>query len=178
MEKISSKILAVALSFVGYEEIKGNQGFKNSEFEELMMSYGFVKPKPWCATFVKAVYGEAGINHQFMTAGVVNTMRRYISLSSDNKLHSKPVEGCLAIYRRFENGVPQIQGHVGIVEKIGKADFMLIEGNSNDRGYREGKKVAYNKKVYNWNTDNGLRLLGFLIVDELISENVNQTEED
>lgn len=178
MEKISSKILALSLSFVGYEEIKNNQGFKDSDFNELMTKYEFVKGNPWCATFVKMIYGESEVNHKFMTAGVVNTMRRYVSLKEGNKLYSKPVPGCLAIYRKYKNNVPQIQGHVGIVEKIGKTDFMLIEGNSNNRGNREGIKVAYNKKFYNWNTENGLRLMGFLIVDELIKENIDESDED
>lgn len=177
MEKISSKILALALSFVGYEEIKGNAGFKDSEFEILMKKYGWFKPLPWCAFFTKMVYNEIGLKVEFMSGGVVRTMREYVKLSPDHKLYSKPVPGCLAIYRRFENNVPQALGHIGIVESVGKTHFMLIEGNSNDAGSREGKKVAFNKKSYNWNTENGNRLLGFLIIDELISENLNESEE-
>ena len=52
MEKtINSEIISTALKYLGEEEILGNLGFKDSEFETKMKSCGWKEKEAWCAYF-------------------------------------------------------------------------------------------------------------------------------
>ena len=48
------------------------------------------------------------------------------------------------------------------VVRISKKDFTTIDGNSNSSGGREGIEVAEKTRKYNFNSNNGLRLIGFI----------------
>ena len=113
------------------------------------------------------VYGEFGLKHDYIVPGVLNTMRNWVKLKKENKLSHVPVVGSLAVYRNMMNGSYTQFGHIGIVVSVQKKTFTIIEGNSNEKGSREGFTVAVNEKKYNWNTTNGNRLLGFIIPDDL-----------
>lgn len=50
-----NKIVEVAKSYVGQEEISGNMGFKDFDFNKQMKAVGFYLGAPWCAFFAKLV---------------------------------------------------------------------------------------------------------------------------
>jgi hypothetical protein len=165
---LSEKIVQVACTYVGQEEISGNKGFKNPSFQKKIQDCGWGIGQSWCAYFSELVWKESfGKSHP-----LYNTLDRLFSPSavstySNFKGHlklfqagSKPKIGSLVAWR-LGNGW---QGHIGIVEKIiDKNTFNTIEGNTNSSGGREGIQVA--RKIRSLGMpykSKGLNLIGFI----------------
>ncbi len=165
------KIIRYANKWVGnVEEISGNMGFTDKEFESLMHEYGdFRKGDPWCMSFVKMIWTKKTkgkyqeLLDRLMTPSTQGTFANF-EKDKSNKFYvsKKPKRGSIVIWQKFVNGSPTYQGHAGIVTRVGLNSFSTIEGNTDDTGTREGYTVSKKKRDYNWNVNNGLRLKGFI----------------
>ena len=153
-------IVEVAKSYLGQEEISGNKGFKNKDFEKKMKEVGFSAGQAWCAYFSELVWKEAGEDVKPFSASAFKTYQNYEK--AGRKGVTKPEPGALVVWRSVVNGQLQWTGHIGIVIEAHDDHFVTIEGNTNDKGGREGIKVALKKRSYNWKADKGLRLIGFI----------------
>lgn len=160
-------IESVAKKYIGQTEIKGNMGFTNQRFEDLMGQIGWKPSYQWCALFAELVWFEAfqgddkmlKIIEKNFSASAVTTFKKFesIGMTSD-----KPVVGSVVIWQNHKNGQPLWTGHAGIVVKVDKDTFTSIEGNTNDAGGREGYIVAQKTRKYTQNPHRGLGVLGFI----------------
>jgi len=162
-EKVMEKeIVKIANSYLGQTEISGNRGFINKDFEKKMREVGFYTGAPWCMFFCRWVWKEAGIKFDRISPSSVSTMR---NATKDKTWFAEPKIGSIAIFRTFVNGKPQATGHGAIVVSVGEGIYSTVDGNTNDKGGREGIMVAVRNRHLNadsWTKNNGLRLMGFV----------------
>jgi hypothetical protein len=79
--------------------------------------------------------------------------------------HSEPKEGAVVVWATFRSGKRQTTGHIGVVTNIDGMTYTTVEGNTTERGGRDGVIVAQRHRVLSkeaWKTTNGLRLMGFV----------------
>lgn len=143
----ASKIVAIAQSYRGIIEVKGNKGFGNKAFEDKMRALGFYTGAPWCSFFVELVYREAYTDHNGMRA-VINlccsgnaqdTLRNFIA-NGTFATGTVPKIGAIVIWQMGSG----TNGHAGIVVGVDLINNTMttIEGNTNATGSREGDRVA------------------------------------
>jgi len=160
LKRLQSKMYAQ--SFLGEEEKKGNLGFKNPEFEEMMKNVGWKRGQSWCAYFVKVIwvnkYGKKLPELDKLLSGSTQLTWKNFSDDTSGKFEVSrvPRVGDIAIWKIGTNS-----GHTGIVTKVGATNFETIEGNTNDVGGREGYIVARRERNYDFNKS-GFKLLGFI----------------
>jgi len=165
---INDSIVYTALGFVGQEEISGNLGFKDGEFQELMDAVGWEKGQAWCAYFTELVWKLAFTHDskivreldQLFSAGAVatyNNFRRSSWVTGET-----PVAGSVVIWQRWKDNKPTWMGHAGIVTDVQPDLMTTVEGNTNYKGEREGLAVLKKTRSFAWNTGNGLRIKGFI----------------
>lgn len=165
----------VMLSFVGQKEIPPNMGFVDKAFEAMMRSVGWVPRWAWCALLVKLGLKKSGATPNLVLPGAVRTYRAYEKAGRTTKV---PVSGCIGAYALYKNGKPHPDGlgHLVWVTAYapGSDAFATVEGNTesderNADGTRDGDMCALKKRRLTFDIPkggNGLRLLGFCIVDE------------
>lgn len=156
------KIVELAKKYLGEKEISGNNGFQNKEFDSLMRKYGFKNGDAWCLHFVRMIYRESGYHTRNISPSAVSSMK--LATKSGN-WHAEPVLGAVAIFRTFKNGKAQRTGHGAIVSEITNEGYQTIDGNTTDKGGREGIMVAIRNRHLNkdsWAKNDGLRLMGFI----------------
>jgi hypothetical protein len=158
-----NKIVETARKYIGQMEKPNNSGFKDSEFEKKMKLVGFQKGQAWCNYFVELVYREAlpeldkKIN-KLMSASTQLTWKNFgKSGLFEFEISNFPSEGDLVVWQSTKNSN---QGHIGIVTTFDDKGFKSIEGNTNDKGGREGYIVA--EKTRTLKDTKTLRLLGFI----------------
>ena len=155
-------ISETALKYVGQREIKGNMGFIEKDFDTKMRSVGFYNGAPWCGFFAMLVWNEAGQPLKLLSA----SSKRIIEKATIAKnWHSEPKEGAIVVWATFKNGKRQSTGHVGVVVSVDGAKYETVEGNTTEKGGRDGVIVAKRSRVLSkeaWQTANGLRLMGFV----------------
>jgi hypothetical protein len=179
MQTINQHIGNTALKYLGQTELKNNSGFKDKQLEKRMSEVGWKMGESWCAYFAELVWKEAYDSYEMKNDISKELLDKLFSGSSTqthknfdqsnfitrnqtnkNLLQKVPVPGALAIWRYGNDWT----GHTGIVlEPIGNAAFISIEGNTNDDGAREGYEVA--KRIRKLNapfSENGLNLIGFI----------------
>lgn len=176
---IYDAIIGVAQSYVGQHEVPGNLGFQDKTFEKKMTEVGWRKTQAWCCYFSELVYKEA-----FAAAGydgmvqpnMFDTLDKLFSASTQKTYNNfkangtpynftvsdTPQPGDLVIWKDRDNSA---QGHVGIVtsglSEDGKT-FSTIEGNTNEKGGREGLVVAAKDRNYTFSKTPSLVLRGFV----------------
>jgi hypothetical protein len=153
---------------VGQEEIRGNLGFKEERFQELMEAMGWEKGQAWCAYFGELVWKLAYSRQnglfvsrldKLFSASAVTTFKNFKKAGWPVHTGKNPKPGSLVVWQTYKNGKKYWTGHVGIyVEK----PFRTIEGNTNNDGSREGYKVAEKTRTFNYGSKSGLVLLGFI----------------
>jgi hypothetical protein len=164
-------IVKTANSFIGQEEITGNQGFKDNQFEELMEAVGWDEGQAWCAYFVELVWKLSYVQQplivkeldMIMSGSVLSTWTAF--KKSSWVTDQIPEPGAIAIWQSYKNGKGTWRGHTGIVSDLiegGFKGFHTIEGNTNDKGGREGYIVAKKKRRANFSATSGLVLKGFV----------------
>lgn len=168
METLRGAIISYAYEYIGQQEIKGNMGFKDAEFDKKMDSVGFKDGYPWCCLFTELVWIE-GYKHFYsemlpllakeFSAGTVRTFRHFKSLGWTS---DKPEPGDIVIWQTYKKGKAQSTGHAAIVYGVSNNFLATIEGNTNDKGGREGYIVAQKTRKIDFNNNNGLRMLGFI----------------
>lgn len=160
-----------AREFIGQQEIKGNMGFKNSWFDKLMRSIGFRDTHAWCVYFCELVWTEFYKENDprklkdledIFTAGAVRTLRRFKE-HPRWEVSDKAELGDIAIFQYYKRGKATQNGHAAIVTG-GSSEvlFETIEGNTNNKGGREGYIVAKKIRSSNNKPTNGLRVIGFV----------------
>jgi len=171
---IRNLIVDTAKGYIGQKEIKGNMGFLNDYFEKKIQGVGWQEGQAWCSYFVELVWCEAygKINSSYITElqklFSANAVRTYNRLAANGYNGSvNPTPGDIVLWQSYKKNEPKkngewFLGHIGIVSEVHKDYFKSIEGNTNSLGGREGIEVAEKKRTYNWNSNNGLRLIGFI----------------
>lgn len=162
MEK-GEEIIRIAKSYLGQDEKPGNKGFLDAEFEKKMKAVGFYTGAPWCGFFARLVWKEAG---EDVTLILPSSYQMIEKASKAGNWHAYPVPGAVVVWATFVNGKRQKTGHIGIVtEVLNEVDYNTTEGNTTDKGGREGITVAERFRHLTpdkWKTENGLRLMGFI----------------
>ena len=158
-----NKIVETARKYIGQMEKPNNAGFKDSEFEKKMKLVGFLKGQAWCNYFVELVYREAlpeldkKIN-KLMSASTQQTWKNFEKSGLfEFELSNYADEGDLVIWQSKSN---PSQGHIGIVSEVFEGGFKSIEGNTNDKGGREGYIVA--ERTRSLKDTKTMKLLGFI----------------
>jgi len=165
---IQKIIKAKAISFIGQEEILGNLGFKDSEFQDYMETVGWEEAQAWCAYFAELVWKLAyaeidstyiNILDKLFSGSAVATYGNFSK--SDFGTSMEAGIGDVVIWQKYKHGKPHWSGHAGIVVDIINDDtYKTVEGNTNDKGGREGYIVS--EKECDYNNRGTLRLKGFI----------------
>lgn len=170
---INREIKNLTKKHIGQEEIRGNKGFKDKEFEKRMKVVGWESGQAWCAYFCELMWRQAYRPFikvydkklaKLFSASAVQTFDRFDE--SDRWVTNRePVIGAVVIWQHFDDGMPDWRGHAGIAISYlnDKGTFYSIEGNTNKSGGREGYVVV--KKRHNISElekENGLVLKGFI----------------
>jgi len=165
-------IVETALNFVGQQEIRGNMGFKDEAFEDLMEAVGWQKTQAWCAYFVELVWKLAYANDpqqvrelgMIMSGGAVATYNGFKKAGYEINYTGRP--GDIIIWQKHKEGKPHWSGHAGIVVQSSGSSFDTVEGNTNDDGSREGYEVARRTRTYE-KKFTGLNIKGFISPPEI-----------
>ena len=78
------------------------------------------------------------------SAGTVRTFRHFKSIKWTSKV---PEEGDIVIWQTYKKGKAQTTGHAAIVMEVNGKSIKTIEGNTNDKGGREGYIVASKNRI-------------------------------
>lgn len=167
---IQQRIVEIAKSFMGMQEIPGNMGFKDERFEELMEDTGWQSGQSWCAYFCELVwkiaYEEIDRDvipeiDKLFSAGAVKTYNNF--KGSRFIIDKNPKAGAVAIWQTWKDNQPYWTGHAGIVVGCYSGnEIITIEGNTNSKGGREGIEVAEKRRKLSFDATNGLVLKGFI----------------
>lgn len=138
-------VVAIAKKYLGYNERNGSHRQiidRYNNHSPLAQGYRVKYTDAWCATFVSAVFIEAGLTK---IAPTECSCPRMITLFKnkgrwvENDAYT-PKIGDIVMYDWQDNGVGDNVGnpdHVGIVTKIANGVMTIIEGNiDNEVGYR------------------------------------------
>lgn len=167
---VRETIKYVAETYIGQKELKANSGFVDPEFQKKMEAVGFDKGEAWCSLFAELVWSES---YGRFDSTIIYNLQKYFSdsavqtwnnfkKSKQFKTSNKPEIGDLAVWQKYNDGKAHWSGHVAVVTEPDELWFWTVEGNTNNIGGREGDGVYKRQRDYNFNVDNGLRLLGFI----------------
>lgn len=173
---LQETIIATAIKYLGEEEIEGNKGFKNKEFEKEMKAVGFVSGYAWCALFAELVWVTSAhkcnlpplgaMMSRLFSTGAYATWTNFDLESGKGTFLTldTPQPSDLVVWRKQKNGVWHWTGHMGIVIDINGEKYTTIEGNTTGKPEdREGVRVAQKTRTIDFTTKpNGLNLLGFV----------------
>jgi hypothetical protein len=170
METLGGCSLSYAKEFLGQKEIPGNQGFYDKDFDALIRHFTtFKNGHAWCVYFCwlcwQLTYNDFSISFEIAKAefsgGAVRTYRNFKEIGWTSK---EPGVGSIAIWQKYKDGVATSSGHAAIVEYWNESYIFTVDGNTNDKGGREGYIVADDKKRSRSfiPTKNGLVLKGYI----------------
>jgi hypothetical protein len=163
-----NKAVEVALKYVGEKELPGNVFDPQSDFGKKLHAVGQRDGMAWCALFSELVFKEAYPEKfkefdRLFSASAVQTFKNFENAAYP--INNLPREGNLVIWQQMKDGVPQWQGHAGIVVELKSTwEFKSVEGNTNEAGGREGVTVAVKERKVLKDVWNGLKVLGFVQV--------------
>lgn len=163
-----NKIVEIARGYIGQKEISGNKGFVDKQFDKDMRSIGFYTGAPWCGFFAILVYTKAKKNVKLLSSSSKYLIEK---ATKAKNWHAEPIPGAVVVWATFKNGKRQSTGHIGIVAEVSEdgKNYTTIEGNTSDKGGREGIIVASRKRTIDaskWTVENGLRLMGFVYPED------------
>jgi hypothetical protein len=179
--KIGIEIAKVAKSYIGQTEIPGNAGFNDKVFEEKMKQVGFIRGHSWCVylcelvwkevysftysgNYTPLVQNEIAKLDKLFSASATATYRQF-DVDKTFPVSKTPSIGAVAIWR-YGNGW---QGHGGIVVSFTNTKVTTVDGNTNDKGGREGYIVAEKTRGLNEPYKaKGLNLVGFIHPKDLV----------
>ena len=178
---IQREVVKYALSLIGQQEKPNNSGFLNAWFEKLMLKVGWRKYDPWCAYFAELVW-----KYPYEKIGAKNVLKKLDRLFSPSAVQTyknfkkagyktgmKPIEGALAVWQTYKNGKHHWSGHIGVVVRaMNHYEFYSVEGNTNDKGGREGYIVAKREHsvLMEQTKKDGLRFIGFVYLKDYIMQ--------
>lgn len=159
----------IARTYLGLKEDKNNRFEKDSLLGQILHKAGQKDGEPWCCYFQEGIFCKAFPHkdaelRKLFSANCVETFYNFLR-SRKYKVVSYPVPGALVIWQNVKGGVIQMTGHAGLcVRAISRTQFNSIEGNTNEAGSREGVMVAEKLLRSTARTENGLNVLGFIII--------------
>lgn len=161
------KAVLIAEKLIGQTEITGNVGFTSPGFERLMEKVGWKSGDAWCVYFVKLVWYNSvpsWLKPKILAKVSGNTDQTWTNLSNDTNFTTPdvPAPGDIVIWKQYSNGIPQWEGHAGIVKSLGFGKIKTIEGNTNNNGSSNGYIVAERERPLDFTNNNGLRIVGFI----------------
>ena len=179
MTEADAKILlrrglaSFAKTFVGVKEVGGNN---KGEFVQVFQKAvdNVAGSDPWCAAFVsyclkstERIFKES-FNEPSIDFGsglkLSESVCNFWFNNPESRRLAKPEVGALILWRRWANGKPTWQGHIGIIaEVVDIVTVRSIEGNtsSDSANERDGDGVFINNRNLTRNYGS-LRPLGFL----------------
>jgi GH25 family lysozyme M1 (1,4-beta-N-acetylmuramidase) len=127
------KVTATARKYVGLHE--GRSGGHWNNDNPFAKKMGFANRQAWCATFVCAVFKEAGLLSLIRTpsAGVDQLS---VGFKRDKRWSEYPALGAIVFF-----GKPSDLNHTGIVIAYDADTITTVEGNTNDTGSPQGDGV-------------------------------------
>lgn len=167
-----TKIVTIAKSYLGEEEVQPNNGFKNPVIDKAMRAIGFYNGASWCGFAVMLTlfqaYSDApnwlSLLKKYCSAST-HTMWANFKASKEFKTSQVPLLGSIVIWQDG-NGT---NGHTGLVTSITGNKFTSIEGNSNNDGSRNGYEWSENMHTLGLpHKDIGLNLLGFIYMPDTL----------
>lgn len=161
------KIKAFAKALVGQKELSGNSGFESKLLEQQMKEVGWKEGDQWCVYFAKLVWYQKAPDWlkpkiKSSVSGSSQTFWETAQKDPAFKTDRIPKVGDMVIWQSYKNSEPLWSGHAGIVTKVGITGFNTVEGNTSTANEREGYIVDEKQRTYNYDTNNGLRLKGFV----------------
>lgn len=174
-QKFQKEVTNFAMSCVGQQEIKGNQGFHNKWFDNIMKQVGHLPGEAWCALFCEACWlyptwpGKSRYMESMRGLFSKSAVQCYYNFKEDDKyvVGQLPEPGSVAIWQNYRDGKKHWTGHAGIVIDVSGNYFTSVEGNTNDDGGREGYEVALKTRQLDFVPKyDGLVLKGFIMIKE------------
>jgi len=179
MFKMREAVVVFARAHVGYKENPGNMGFKDKVFDTLMRQVGFENTWAWCSLFAELCWSYPVYDNKYevfvslsdnFSANAVKTCENFEKDGTglfEVFVDAIPEPGDIVIWEKRRGGVPVKKdiwtiGHAGIIETASTLSFVSIEGNSNNKGGREGIEVSRKIRSYSWKEKDGLALKGFI----------------
>lgn len=155
-----AKQIEIAKKYLGQKELPGNIFDPKSPLGKILIEAGQKDGEAWCCYFQEAVFVET--LRALFSASTVQTFQNF--KNAGYEITEGPRVGALVIWQSYKDGKPQWSGHAGLVTKVNSdGSFVTIEGNTTAAGSREGNSVQ-EKVRKNIRTDNGLNILGFVII--------------
>lgn len=168
-----TQIAKLALAYVGKTEKSNNSGFNDPLFEKRMQAVGWSKGQAWCSYFSELVWKEAYAADKstvdqldkLFSGSATETFRKF-DVSKKFSVGKEPKVGAVVIWRHGTGW----QGHAGIVvDLIDENSFFSVEGNTNDKGGREGYIVSKKRRLISQPIKaDGLNLVGFIYPVQLV----------
>jgi len=160
-------VAAFARSFSGTDEIAGNLGWTDAEFQERMASAGWRKGEEWCMYFAKMVWQSRYKKDAAAIGAYLNgsSQLSYEAARNDRTglmgVSDRPRVGDIAIWQRVSSPA---KGHAGIVVRVVGDRFTTVEGNTtDDKESSDGGTVATKQRsLSEYDKTSGLRLRGFI----------------
>lgn len=173
--KFQKEVIEFAISCQGLQEIKGNQGFKDTRFGNIMKQVGHLPGEAWCALFCEACWvyptwpGKSRYMKSMNALFSKSAVKCYYNFQKNDlyTVGQLPEPGAIAIWQNYREGKPHWTGHAGIVVEVSGDYMTTVEGNTNDDGGREGYEVAIKNRPIDFEPKyNGLVLKGFIMIKE------------
>jgi hypothetical protein len=162
------RLSEAAKKYLGQKELAGNVFKDSTEMGKKLHEAGQKDGDPWCALFVEVCLKESDPNNfalydKLCSASAVQTFKNFAGAKF--KVLLVPEPDSIVIFQQYKDGVAQWQGHAGIVSEVKSSwEFTSIEGNTSEKGSREGVIVgSVNRKVLK-DVKNGLKVMGFIKV--------------
>lgn len=159
-------LVDIAKKDIGKKEKPGNTGFEDPELERAMRKVGWIPGWSWCSNIQEKWIWEAfpdlkaEVNGYFVPSATA-TFRNL--KNAGYPVSMEPIEGALVYWQRMKDGVAQWQGHAGVVSRVvSPLEFYSIEGNTNEKGSREGTTVLEKYRTVQNDIQNGLKVMGFV----------------
>lgn len=170
--EVNDLILQHAQNYIGIEEIAGNQGWHDENFENKIQELvGWKKGEAWCAYFAALIWREVyrQINmdidqdlESLFSPSAVQTWKNFHE-SPRWQTSKYPVKGSVVIWQTRKKGKWHWTGHAGILSySITDVFVRTIEGNTDKQGTRTGGMVTDKRRKKNFGAENGLIMLGFI----------------
>lgn len=151
---------------IGKKEKPNNAGFLDSIHEKEIRATGWLAGYAWCAYQVEAWVWKAFPERKeelkdIFVPSAVNTYRNL--LRAGYKSLDAPEVGAIVAWQKYQDGEAKWMGHIGVVsEVIDEKTFKSIEGNTSNRGSRNGDGIYELTRIINREVQDGLRILGFI----------------
>lgn len=159
-------IIETARKDLGKKEKSGNTGFEDKQLEKDMLAVGWRPGWAWCASILEKWIWQAYPNLKEEVQGyfVPSAVATFRNLKNAGyPVSMTPTEGALVFWQRMKDGNAQWQGHAGVVSRVvSPREFISIEGNTSEKGSREGTTILENRRFVNPDVENGLKVVGFV----------------